>query len=118
MRIVVLEDHLMFREVLRKLCTDELRHRVVAEAADGNRAVEVVADTRPDLVLPDLLLSGLDGSGVRGKIRELAPTNRILVLSSRCDEYTVFRTEQTHVNGFVDKNTNAVVVSPLTRFTA
>lgn len=107
-RIVIVEDHLMFREVLRKVCTDDLKHEVVGEADDGRRAVEVVRQAAPDLVLLDLHLPNLDGFGVVEEIRKVAPTVRVLVLSSHCDEYTVFRAERVRVQGFVDKNTNTV----------
>lgn len=108
MRIVIVEDHQMFREVLRKVCAEDLRHDVVGEAADGKHAVEIVARLAPDLVLLDLHLPGLDGFGVVEQIRQTNPKVRILVLSSHCDEYTVFRSEKLHVQGFVDKNTNSV----------
>jgi DNA-binding NarL/FixJ family response regulator len=107
-RIVIVEDHLMFREVLRKVCTEDLQHVVAAEASDGLHAVRVVRDARPDLVLLDLHLPGLDGFGVVEEIRKISAQIRVLVLSSHCDEYTVFQAERAHVNGFVDKNTNTV----------
>ena len=98
----------MFREILRKVCVDELRHEVVAEAGDGALAVELVAKTMPDLVLLDLHLPNLDGFGVVEAIRKISKEVRILVLSSHCDEFTVFRAERARVQGFVDKNTNTV----------
>jgi DNA-binding NarL/FixJ family response regulator len=107
-RIVIVEDHLMFREVLRKVCGEELGHEVAAEAADGRQAVEVVAASRPELVLLDLHLPGLGGFEVVEEIRKSLPRLRVLVLSSHCDEYTVFEAERVRVNGFVDKNTNTV----------
>ena len=110
MRIVIVEDHLMFREVLRKVCAGELGHDVVGEADDGEQAVEIVAQTKPDLVLLDLHLPSLDGFGVVEAIQKRAPQARILVLSSHCDEYTVYRAERAHVHGFVDKNTNSVAM--------
>jgi len=100
----------MFREVLRKVCVEDLRHEVVGEAADGERAVQVVGDTRPDLVLLDLHLPSLDGFGVVEAIRKTTPQVKVLILSSHCDGYTVFRSERAHVNGFVDKNTNSVAM--------
>ncbi|MDO8543523.1 MAG: response regulator transcription factor [Opitutaceae bacterium] len=108
MRIVIVEDHVMFREVLRKVCEKELGFHVVAEAGDGRQAIEVVKAKKPGLVLLDLHLPGLDGFGVVEEIRKIAPDIRILVLSSHCDEYTVFRAEKARVQGFVDKNTNSV----------
>src|SRR5690606_1022258 len=107
-RIVIVEDHLMFREVLRKVCAVDLRHDVVGETDDGARAVELVTRTTPDLVLLDLHLPNIDGSGVVEAVRQIEPETKVLVLSSHCDEYTVFRAERAHVQGFVDKNTNTV----------
>jgi len=110
MRIVIAEDHLMFREVLRKVCTKDLRHEVVGEAADGRTAVSLVLKHAPDLVLLDLHLPNLDGFGVVSALQLASPKIRILVLSSHCDDYTVFRVEKARVQGFVDKNTNTVTV--------
>lgn len=98
----------MFREVLRKVCTQELRHEVVGEAADGRRAIELVDQLVPDLVLLDLHLPGVDGLAVAQEIRTRVPHVKILVLSSHCDGYTVYETDRLRVQGFVDKNTNTV----------
>ncbi len=107
-RIVIVEDHLMFREVLRKVCVRDLKHEVVGEAGDGRQAVALALRTSPDLVLLDLHLPNLDGFGVVEALRQATPNIRILVLSSHCDDYTVFRAEHARVQGFVDKNTSAV----------
>lgn len=100
----------MFREVLRKVCAKELRLQVVGEAGDGPAAVEIVTKELPDLLLLDLHLPGLDGFGVVEAVKVVAPATRILVLSSHCDEFTVFRAERARVQGFVDKNTNSVAM--------
>jgi DNA-binding NarL/FixJ family response regulator len=98
----------MFREVLKRVCTDDLHHEVVAEVDDGRQAVDAVAGSAPDLILLDLNLPGLGGFEILGKVRQIAPKTRFLILSSHCDDFTVFRAERAHVNGFVDKNTNTV----------
>lgn len=108
MRILIVEDHLMFREVLRKVCAEELRHDVAGEAGDGRAAVALALTTSPELVLLDLHLPQLDGFEVVEALRKFAPEIRILVLSSHCDEFTVWRVERARVLGFVDKNTNTV----------
>lgn len=108
MKIVIVEDHLMFREVLRKVCTRDLRHTVVGESADGRVAVDLVIQLMPDLVLLDLHLPNLDGFGVVDVLKQTVPLVKILILSSHCDDYTVFRAEKARVHGFVDKNTNTV----------
>lgn len=98
----------MFREVLRKVCIDDLHHEVVGEAGDGRTAVGLALTTCPHLVLLDLHLPNLDGFGVVDAVRRIAPEIQVLLLSSHCDEYTVFRAERARVQGFVDKNTNTV----------
>lgn len=98
----------MFREVLRKVCAEDLGLVVAGEAGDGRSAVPLVIETQPDLVLLDLHLPGLDGFGVVAALRHARPEQRILILSSHCDNHTVFRVERARVQGFVDKNTSAV----------
>jgi DNA-binding NarL/FixJ family response regulator len=109
-RILIVEDHVMFREVLRKVCVEELQHEVVGEAGDGACAVALVAKTQPDLLLLDLHLPSLDGFAVVEEARKHTPHIKVLVLSSHCDEFTVFRAERARVQGFVDKNTNSVAM--------
>src|SRR4051812_216678 len=109
-RILIVEDHTMFREVLRKVCAVDLEHDVVGEANDGRTAVGLALTTKPDLVLLDLHLPSLDGFGVVDALRQLAPEVRVLLLSSHCDEYTVYRASEAKVQGFVDKNTNTVAI--------
>jgi DNA-binding NarL/FixJ family response regulator len=98
----------MFREVLRKICEDDLQHTVVGEAADGRKAVEIIGQLKPDMVLLDLHLPNLDGFAVIEQIRKAQADLIILLLSSHCDDYTVYRAEKAGVQGFVDKNTNSV----------
>lgn len=106
--VLIVEDHVMFRDVLRKICEKELRLIVVGEAGDGHSAVKLALKLRPELVLLDLHLPNLDGFGVLEAIRGTAAETRIIVLSSHCDEYTVFCAERLHVQGFVDKNTSNI----------
>jgi two-component system response regulator NreC len=98
----------MFREVIRRICEVELRHQVVGEAEDGRKAVGIILEQKPDLILLDLHLPGLDGFGIIERVRKQLPEVLILVLSSHCDDYTVYRAERAGVQGFVDKNTNSV----------
>lgn len=98
----------MFRDILRKVCVQELGYEVVGETGDGAEAVVLATRTTPDLVLLDLHLPTLDGFSVLDELRVRTPRTRILVLSSHCDDFTVYRAERAYVNGFVDKNTNSV----------
>ena len=67
-----------------------------------------VVRTRPDLVLLDLHLAQFDGLQVVAGVRHTLPACPFLVLSAYCDDFTVYRVERAHVQGFVDKNLNTV----------
>jgi DNA-binding NarL/FixJ family response regulator len=105
---VIAEDHLMMREVLRKICAQDFGHEIVAEAQSGYQAVEAVVRTRPDLLLLDLELPELSGLDALVLLRPHQQSLKILILSSCCDHYTVFRVEQERIDGFVYKNTSTI----------
>lgn len=106
MRIVLVEDHLMVLDALRKACERDFGHEVVGEATRGDEALPLILRTRPDVVILDLSLPEMDGFAVAAGARKALPSLRILVLSAHCDDYTLFRVERSGVNGFVDKNGN------------
>lgn len=108
MRVLIVEDHILVSDALKKVCTSTLGHEVVGVTFDGRTAIQMVLDFRPDLVLLDVELPQLDGFAVANAMRLVDPTTRILVISSHCDSFTVFRAERAHVHGFVDKNTNSI----------
>ena len=75
------DDVREFRELMRFGLGDDPEIEVVGEAADGIEAIDVVARTRPDVVLLDLSMPGKDGLEVIESLRERSPTSRIVVLS-------------------------------------
>ena len=98
------------REVLRRACSEEFGHEVVGEARSGHQVVETVARTTPDLLLLDLQLPELSGLDALEQLRQRHCRFKTLVLSSCCDDYTVFRVERERVNGFVLKNTSTISI--------
>jgi len=80
-RVVVADDHAIVRAGLRALLDAAGDVTVVAEAADGRAAVEAVERLRPDVLLLDLSMPGLNGVEALRRVREGAPRTRVLVLS-------------------------------------
>jgi DNA-binding NarL/FixJ family response regulator len=84
-RVMVVDDHSFFRHGLRELLI-EYKLNVVAEAASGERALELMAEASPDVVLMDLNMPGMGGIEATRRIVERFPTTRVLVLSIRDDD--------------------------------
>ena len=103
-KIVVVEDQTMIRDLLVWACQSTFSKTEVEQAADGAGALECCRAKRPDLIILDLELPDGDGLDLLPELRSLAPSAKIIVLSSHTDEVTVHRVVQTHVEGFVDKN--------------
>jgi len=101
-KIVIVEDHLMIRDVIRKVCSSEFGYTVVGETDSGVQAVDLILKHRPDAVILDLSLPDMDGFNVADRVLKVMPHLRILMLSSHCDDYTLFRVEKSGVHGFID----------------
>jgi DNA-binding NarL/FixJ family response regulator len=106
--IVIVEDHLMFRDVLRKACAVQFGHSVIGETGSGQEGVEMITRLGPDMVILDLSLPDMDGFNVVDRVLAAKPATRFLVVSSHCDDYTLFRVEKSGVHGFIDKNSNTI----------
>jgi two-component system NarL family response regulator len=79
--VFLVDDHQMWRQLLRLQLDLESDLHVVGEAATGGEAVDAVAELAPDLILLDLDLGGRSGLSYVGALHEAAPSARILVLS-------------------------------------
>jgi DNA-binding NarL/FixJ family response regulator len=108
MKIAIVEDERLFRDILRKACTTDLGHEVVGEAGTGREALDVVPGAYPDLLILDINLPDMDGFEVLRSLRRKRALIRTLVISSYFDEYTLCRIENAAVQGFIDKSTNTV----------
>lgn len=98
----------MFREIIRKVCTQEFGHDVVAEAMDGPGAIRQALTAQPDLMLLDLNLPGLDGFAVLDALRKARCSARVIAFSSARGDYVFFRIEKAAFDGFVDKGTDSL----------
>ncbi len=87
-RVLVVDDHSVVRHGLVAMLQWESDIEVVGEAADGERAVELISELEPDVVLLDLRMPKLSGVEVMGKTHQRYPAVRFLVLTTYdSDEY-------------------------------
>jgi len=108
MKIVLIEDQAMFRDLLKKICREHFHLNVVGEAEDGETGLALCRKFKPDIVLLDLFLPDRDGIGMADELLAMDPEMRILALSSECDDYTLYRVLNSGMHGYVDKNRQSV----------
>ena len=108
MKIAIVEDERLFRDVLHKACAADLGHEVVGEAGTGREALLVVPSAHPDLLVLDIHLPDMDGFEVLRSVRRKRALLKTLVISSFFDDYLLCRIERADVQGFIDKSTNTV----------
>jgi two-component system, NarL family, response regulator LiaR len=103
-RVMLVDDHLMVRDGLRVFLSSYDDLEVVAEAEDGTQAVELCAQTRPDVVLMDLLMPTLDGPTATARIREACPQVQVIALTSFIEEDLIRRAIQAGAVGYLLKD--------------
>jgi DNA-binding NarL/FixJ family response regulator len=87
-RIVLADDHVILRQGTRQLLEHESDMEVVGEASDGAEAVQLVTKLKPDIVIIDVAMPGMNGIEATKKIKEILPGTKILVLTGYdLDEY-------------------------------
>ncbi|BAG23775.1 response regulator [Streptomyces griseus] len=104
-RVVIVDDDQLVRMALRLVIDGEPDLTVVAEAADGNAAVIVVDEQRPDVVLMDVRMPGLDGLGATREILARAAPPRVLMLTTFDSDDLVLGALRAGALGFVLKDT-------------
>jgi DNA-binding NarL/FixJ family response regulator len=109
-RVVVADDQALVRAGFRMLLDGEDDFEVVGEAGDGEAAVEVVRRTRPDVVLMDIRMPGVDGLAATRTISEdpeLGGVRIVILTTFEADEY-VFEALRAGAGGFLVKDTEPV----------
>lgn len=106
MRVLIADDHALFRDGLRSLL-EARRIEVVAEAANGQEAVDLSRSLRPDVVLMDLTMPGLDGLAATKMISAELPTVKVVVLTASEDDADLFEAIKSGAQGFLPKDLEA-----------
>src|SRR3990172_4070674 len=84
-RVLLADDHKLFREGLRSLIEEQPHMNVVAEAGDGRTALQLAQTASPDVVVMDISMPGMNGMEAARKIINKAPGVKVLALSMHND---------------------------------
>lgn len=103
-RVMIVDDHLMVRDGLQVFLSvyDDLE--VVAEAEDGEEAIELCAQVQPDVILMDVMMPNVDGPTATARILEAFPQVQVIALTSFVEEDLVRQAIQAGATGYLLKD--------------
>ena len=104
-RIVVADDHPIFRDGLCKLLALEEDFEVVAQAQDGRQVLDVLQQHEPDILLLDLKMPGLDGLATLQRLQAAKGKTRVIVLTASDDKNEFVQAMKLGTSGIVLKQT-------------
>ena len=102
-RVLLADDHKLFRAGIRSLLQTLDDIEVVAEAGDGRDALRLAAAHRPDVVLMDIMMPNLNGLDAAARIAHAYPHTRVIMLSMSADEDSVLKTLRAGAVGYLVK---------------
>lgn len=106
MRIVIADDHSLFRDGLCSLLVSN-GHEVVAEARNGEEAIVLAKEHRPDVVLMDVSMPELDGISATRRLTSELPGVKVIILTASEDDANLFEAIKSGAQGYLLKNLEA-----------
>jgi len=102
-RLIIADDHSVFREGLKRMLEDSGLFAVIAQAGDGKTLIEKVKSSAHDLVLTDLSMPGMNGFEAIEEVRKLSPATKIVVLSMHKDRDLFKKAVLLGIDGYILK---------------
>ncbi len=102
-RIMLVDDHLLFREGMTSMLKRDDRFEVVCEADDGETAVEIASECTPDVVLMDIWMPGIGGIEATRRILADHPDTRVIMITVSEKEHDLFEAVKAGAQGYLLK---------------
>jgi DNA-binding NarL/FixJ family response regulator len=117
-RVLVADDHALFRAGVRKLLQSFEGIQVVGEAADGHEALRLSGTERPDVLLMDIGMPGLNGVEAAARLTRKGPRPRVVILSMHTGEDHVLRAIRAGAAGYLLKDASPAELEAAVRAAA
>lgn len=105
--IILVDDHQIVRQGIRALLDREPDFRVISEGSDGEEALQLVQQYKPDVLVVDLLMPGMNGLEVTRQVSQKNPCTRVIVLSMHSHPPYVLESLRNGASGYVLKTSGA-----------
>jgi DNA-binding NarL/FixJ family response regulator len=105
-RVLIADDHPLFRDGMHGLLDSVAETEVVGEAASGEEAITLAENLQPDVILMDIKMPGVNGLQAMREILHTSPHIRILIVSMLEDDDSVFAAMRAGASGYVPKGAN------------
>lgn len=109
-RILIADDHSMVRQGFKQILELEDHMVVVAQASNGEEAIKLAREIKPDVILMDINMPGINGLQAIETLKEEDPNYKIIVVTIHQDKAYLFKTLQLGASGFVQKDADASVL--------
>ena len=114
-KIVMADDHPIVRKGLRALLEADPTYEVIGEADDGQSALALVEQLKPDILIVDVMMPGLGGLEVTRQVAQRQPATRVIVLSMHSNEAYVLEALRNGAAAYVLKNTSTYTLADAVR---
>ena len=106
-KVLIVDDHGLVRMGIRRLLEDHADITVVADAESGEKALSLVKQHKPDIILLDMKLPGIDGWEVTRRLRKSHPKIKIIAVTALSTDSTPARVLQLGAKGYITKECGA-----------
>jgi DNA-binding NarL/FixJ family response regulator len=106
LRVLIADDHLLFRDGLRALIASAEDMELAGEATTGDEAIELAASLQPDVILMDIQMPGVNGVDATRRIVRMSPHIGILMVTMFADDTSVFTAMRAGARGYLLKGAN------------
>ena len=103
-KILIADDHAVVREGTRRILEQDQRLEVVAEAGDGEEAVRLATNLKPDVAIIDIAMPNIDGIEATRQIKALCPDTTVLILTAYDDDQFIFSLLEAGAAGYLLKS--------------